>query len=32
MFEGLGDLHRGLEVVDVLSTPIAIHLRFAFPQ
>jgi len=32
MFEGLGDLHRGLEVVDVSSTPTAIHLRFALPQ
>jgi dihydrofolate reductase len=32
MFEGLGDLHRGLEVVDVLSTPTAVHLRFALPQ
>jgi dihydrofolate reductase len=28
-FDGLDDVHRGLELVDVLSTPAAIHLRYA---
>ena len=32
MFDDLSELHRGLDVVNVLSTPSAIHLRFAVPR
>jgi riboflavin biosynthesis pyrimidine reductase len=32
MFDGIGDVHRGLQLVDVLSTPSAIHLRYARPR
>jgi dihydrofolate reductase len=32
MFDGLGDVHRELQLVDLLSTPSAIHLRYALPH